>query len=254
VPARPSIIALEGPSGAGKTTVARAAHRTFGWDLLPEAYDRLDPAPSLTFSSPSTLLALEGRLVTEERRRYREARALRWHGRSVVADTGFLGPLTYTAGLVALGLAPRRVLERLVASARRSEGAGPLGVPDATVYLDVPGPVLRARLAHDPVGHPAALVRRHRAVGRFERRLYVERFPAIAPGRIAVVPGLGRPEVVAARVRAAVRHLARVENRRGLRDLWIDQIRTFAAAAARARAESAATVKKPARSARAPSR
>ena len=253
--ARPRIIALEGASGAGKSTVARLLRRDLEAELLTEAYDRLDPRPNLAFSSPASLLALERDLLAEERRRYREALEIRRRGRTVVADTGFFGPVTYAAGLVALGFAPRRVLARLIAEARRTRGAGPLGLPDATVYLDVPERRLRERVARDPTGHPAALARRHRAVGRFERELYVRTLPTIAPGHVAVVRGPGPPETVARRVRAAMGDLRLDGTLRGRRDRWLDRIWSASETGGERRsASSSATVKKPARSARAPPR
>jgi hypothetical protein len=252
----PRIIALEGPSGAGKSTVARALGRAFGWEVLPEAFERLVPAPSLDFAGPADLLALERRLLFEERRRYRDARRAVGRGRTVLADTGFFGPITYTAGLVALGRAPGRVLDRLLASGRRIEGAGPLGTPDVIVVLEVPAPDLRRRLARDPVGHPAHLVPRHRAVERFERSLYRDRFRSLLSGRIAIVSGAGPPSTVARRVGAAVRRLApEGPSQNDARSRLFDAVRAAVEERARGRARaSAATVKKPARSARAPPR
>jgi hypothetical protein len=255
MPMRPLIVALEGPSGAGKTTVARAAGRAFGWEVLPEAFDRLAPARSLVFAGPAELLAIERDLLADERRRYRRALAVRRGGRTVLADTGFFGPVTYTAGLVALGLAPRRVLEQLIEEADRTEGSGPLGVADAIVYLDVPEPALRRRVANDPVGHPGALASRHLAVHRFERTLYRERFHEALAGRVAIVPGSDAPEAVARRVGVAVRRLSLDRSPRGARRAVLDQIRSAVATFGRGRqAVSAVTVKKPARSARAPPR
>jgi thymidylate kinase len=252
---RPLVIALEGPSGAGKTTVARGAGRTFGWEVLPEAYSRLVPTPSLAFAGTAELLTLEEALLAEERRRYRRALAARRQGRTVLADTGFFGPITYTAGLVALGLAPRRVLDRLMAAAGGTDGSGPVGVPDAVVYLDVPERVLRRRVASDPTGHPEALALRHLAVAQFERSLYLGGLRAALAGRVVVVPGSGAPAAVARRMEVAVRGLPLDGRRRGARERVLAEVRTAVATFGRERPRtSAATVKKPARSARAPPR
>ena len=109
---RGRLVALEGGSASGKSTLVTAAARTFGWRPLAEAFDRLDPAPSLDFDSPRELLRLEATLLAEEVRRYHEARRLTERGATVLADTGFLGPLTYTLGLVERGRAPASVAPR----------------------------------------------------------------------------------------------------------------------------------------------
>jgi len=201
------IVAVEGPSGAGKTTVVRAAARSFGWHALPEAFDRIDPRPSLRFRTSKELLALERKLLAEEGLRYGEAVAGRRRGRTVVADTGFLGPLTYTAGLVALGGAPPHVLKALRSLAAERERSHRLGLPDAIVYLDVPARVRHRRVVRESRGHPEEFRERHEAVGRIERRFYRRLARATRSGRVRFVPGTGPPETVAARLRAAVRSL-----------------------------------------------
>jgi hypothetical protein len=199
------IIAVDGASGAGKTTAVEAVARTTGWTLLPEGYRRLVPPPSLEFSSPRELVILETRLLREEARRYSEARAWARGGGTVIADTGFLGPLTYADGLVSLGAAPRTVLAPLVAFARRLEARGSWGVADVYLYLETPVSVRTARIRRDPVGHPVELVRRHREVGNFERRFYRERFARLFGPRFRAVSGAGSRTVVARRVARAAR-------------------------------------------------
>ncbi len=201
---RALILALEGPSGSGKTTIARAAAERFGWTFLPEAYDRLRRRPSLAFRSDRALLAIERRLLAEERRRFAEARSLRARGRTVVADTGFLGPLTYSAGLVATGAAspgPWRALRTSIGPGRKR---APLGLPDLTVYLDLPRAARRARVARDPTGHPPSLARRHESIGEFERRFYREDYAVLLPGRLCFVPASGPPSAVADRILRSV--------------------------------------------------
>jgi hypothetical protein len=204
---RGRIITLEGPSGAGKTTVVRAAARAFGWVPLPEAFERMDPPPSLRFRTEAELLSLETALLAEEGRRYREAVARSRAGRTVIADTGFLGPLTYTAGLVALGRAPRRAFDRLRAAVEGPGPSRPIGLPDAIVYVEVTARIRRSRARRDLRGHPREFAGRHESVGRVERRLY----RALAEGplahRIRFVSGAGSPLAVARRVRSAVRVL-----------------------------------------------
>ena len=193
MPERGRLVAVEGASAAGKSTLVRRAAERLGWTPVTEAFDRLDPAPSLDFETAQELLRLEGTLLAEECRRYRESRRYCERGATVLTDTGFLGPLTYTWGLFALGRAPRWVAERLSRSTRALARTGRLGLPDLTVYLDTPQAVRRLRAREDPGRHPPALAPRHESVGRLERRYYQDRFPARLPERFRTVSG--RPEV-----------------------------------------------------------
>jgi thymidylate kinase len=250
---RGRVLAIEGSSGAGKTTVVRAAARAFGWQPLPEAFDRLDPPPSLRFQTPEELLSLERTLLAEEERRYREAVEARARGRTVVADTGFLGPLTYTAGLVALGDAAPPVLQALRSLAEGRERSHRIGLPDGIVYLDVPARVRRRRTARDPRGHPTEFQARHEAVGRLERRFYRRLARGALAGRVRFVSGTGAPETVASRVRVAFRSL---ETRRGAPPTLRGALALLGNGAGRPPTHrsrpSAATVMKPARSCRPP--
>ncbi len=179
---RGRLVVIEGPSGAGKTTVARRAAELLHGSYLAEAFDRLRPSPSLAFSDEGELFAIERRLLAEERRRGAEAAARVRRGETVFADTGFLGPLTYTAGLVAReGVSPE-LFGRIRLLARRS-GRTRIALPDLVVYLDVRSRTARARVASDPLRHPAPLAGRHERVGRFERAFYVTTFRAAFPER-----------------------------------------------------------------------
>jgi len=199
---RGRLIALEGGSASGKTTLMRVAARTFGWRPLPEAFDRLDPAPSLEFDSPRELLRLEGSLIAEEVRRYEEARRLCERGITVIADTGFLGPLTYTFGLIELGQAPASTGRSLARSVRSLLRRGTLGVPDLTVYLHTTAAERRRRAQSGARRHSSALFPRHEAVGAIERTYFEEVFPAGLPDRFRVLRADSRPSVLARRLQS----------------------------------------------------
>jgi hypothetical protein len=201
---RGRLIAIEGRSAAGKTTLVRAAVEEFDWQPLWEAFDRLDPTPSLEYASPHELLLLERSLIAEEVRRYREARGLCAQGRTVLADTGFLGPLTYTRGLVALARAPGSVGRAIERSTRSLVRRGALGIPDLTVYLET---TARERARHaraDSARHPVGLIPRHEAVGAVEERYFDELFPTALPDRFRILRARSGPPGPVATLRALV--------------------------------------------------
>ncbi len=183
--------------------MARAA-ALFGWVPLAEAFDRIDPAPDLRFSSDRELEELERTLLEEDARRYRNALSLRATGLTVVTDTGFLGPLTYTAGLVALGRASPTVLRRIAARARELERRRAWGMPDVVVHLAASPSVRRARARSDRPGHPADLERRHAEVGRWEERFLRTSLPSAFAGRVVVVRAGRGADAVARSLRPAI--------------------------------------------------
>jgi len=178
------VVAVEGIAGAGKSTIVARASARFGWVPLAEAYDRLDPRPRIGVRTAAALERVERCLLAEEERRYVQARALSARGVTVVADTGFFGPLTYAAGLAALGELPVAVVRRLVARARRGAAAGRWGAPDAVVYLETAAATRRRRRAADPTRHPPRLMARHERVGSFEARFFTATLAAALPGRV----------------------------------------------------------------------
>ncbi len=202
------VVAIEGASAAGKSSVVRAARAAYGWSALSEAFDRLEPRPSLEFASSRELLATERRLLREEARRAREANRGRARGDVVVADTGFWGPLTYAAGLVALGRVERSVLVALGEDAS-APGALPC-VPDLVVYLEASAALRHERARRDRATHPAALESRHAAVGTFERSFFVRTVPRVLPGALRRIRAVGPPERLAEHLRRFVDDLPRV--------------------------------------------
>ncbi|MGC2360584.1 MAG: AAA family ATPase [Thermoplasmata archaeon] len=197
---RGTLVAVEGASAAGKTTAVAAAAKATGWTVVSEAYRRLRPVPSLEFRSPTDLLRLERKLLDEDARRYSEARRRTESGATVLADTGFFGPLTYSWGLVAAGAASPPVLRSLVDRARTLADRGKWGLADLYIYLDAPPAVRAARARSDPLGHPPLLAARHEKVGVTERRFYLERFAPLLGRRFRRLSGADRAARVAERV------------------------------------------------------
>lgn len=198
------LIAIEGRSAAGKSTLVQLAARTLGWTPIAEAYHRISPAPPLEVGTARELLDLEEVLLEEEVRRFAESRRACARGRTVLADTGFFGPVTYTRGLVALGRAPAYVSRLVDRRARSLVRRGALGLPDLSVYLETTRRE-RARRARDDRPHrPAGLVSRHEAVGAVERRFFVETFPAALPDRFRTLRGSADPTTLVVALRSLV--------------------------------------------------
>jgi thymidylate kinase len=204
--ARGLLVAIEGPSATGKSTVADVLARSTGWTILAEAYRRLRPRPSLEFRSDDELLRLERRLLAEEVRRYAEAVEAIGAGATVIADTGFLGPLTYTYALVRAGASAPEVLRSLLSDSRTH---GDWGLADGYVYLDTPAATRAARARSDPAGTTAELAARHRTMGEIEREYYLEEFGPRWGTRFVVLAGDRPPSEVAPDVIRAVRSIER---------------------------------------------
>jgi thymidylate kinase len=201
---RGQVLALEGISGSGKSTVAPRLARALDAEFLPEAYDRLRPRPSLAFRTERGLLRLEQRLLEEDAARYREADQVAGGGGSVVVDTGFFGPLTYARALAHLGLASGDTAGTLLRSARSLSEQYRWGAPDRILWLDTTPSTRRAHVRSDPAGHPADLTERHERVGQEERRIYLEVLRATLGARLTVLDANGPVDRVVRRAEAAV--------------------------------------------------
>ena len=191
------VIAVEGPSGAGKSSVTQRLAPLLGATRVAEAYDRLGRSVSLVFRGRDELADLERQLLREEGRRWTEARDLRALGASAVLDTATFGPLTYAWGYREGVDGAIDVVLELARTVRRMAGKGDWGLPDLTIYLDVPEGLARTRAKLDPRAHPSETAERHAAVGRWERVLYSRELPRRLPGRFLSVSGEGTAGEVA---------------------------------------------------------
>lgn len=183
-----TIVAVEGPSGAGKSTATLGAAAT-GGIALPEAYVRLDRRRPLQYRASADLLRIERWLLREDGRRWQQARRAARRGRVVYLDTGVLGTLTYTWGLVRLGRASPPVLASVLRSVARATNSGGIGLPDRTVYIDTPPLLRRRRARRSPEGHPVGLDGLHARVGRLERTLWLDRWGPLLGERFDRIDG-----------------------------------------------------------------
>ena len=188
-PDRAPVVAVEGLSGAGKSRLLQELHEHTGWPVLEEAWRRLRPRPSLDVLGEDALLALERRLLRGEVRRYRLAMEYARRGAPVLCDTGFLGPVTYSAGLARIGLAPLRVARVLAGEASYLAHRGRWGLADLHLYLDTPTALARRRATRAASTHPAPWRERHLAVGRWERSLWLAVLPSRLGGGVTVLDG-----------------------------------------------------------------
>ncbi|MFZ0698899.1 MAG: hypothetical protein WAN74_01720 [Thermoplasmata archaeon] len=184
-----AIVAVEGPSAAGKSAVASAAGALRAGATLPEAYVRLGRRVPLEYRSSTQLVRIERRLLREDVRRWHEARRVAGRGRTVYLDTGVLGTLTYTWGLVELGRAGPAALDAILGSVDRAVRAGRIGLPDRTAFIDTPPALRRRRARRSPEGHPARSDDLHARVGRLERSLWLDRWARLLGDRLVRIDG-----------------------------------------------------------------
>ena len=232
---RGRVVAVEGASASGKSTAVLAVAERLGARVVPEAFRRLRPSPSLEYAREAELLELERTLLEEDGRRFAESLALARSGALVLADTGFLGPITYAVGLVELATASGRTVRALLERARQLSAEGRWGLPDGTVYLRTAPHLQYARARADPTGHPARLVARHFAVGEIERRLYEDRIGPLFGDRYREVSGDGGHDRVARDLASAVRAVASGTARSPTPERVFTVLERSAAAAASAR-------------------
>lgn len=198
------IVAVEGPPGIGKSRLVRfLAEETRGTLRIEEAFDRLDRRVSLAVPDRSELARVERRLLREERRRFREAMRTRATGRTVLVDTGFLGPLTYSLALARLD-PPRDVVALLLRQYERAARLGTLGMPDLTLRLRAPPGLIARRVAADPVRTGDRWAARHARVSRTEETLWRGPIAGVLGPRLVWLDARGSVDRVAALARRAL--------------------------------------------------
>jgi hypothetical protein len=199
------IICLEGPSAAGKSSLAKALSDTPGTVAVPEV--------NLLFARPADA----GPSWYLERQRERWEIACRSAGASLaILDGDVLQGLWYGR---AYGFVDHDSLIELVAFYRPLIERGALGFPDAYFVLDCPVEELRARKAADTT----------RKRGKFDdhlaciepRRAYFRALQAAAPALVHRPP----MSTVAANAEAIGQTLLSTERRQGSGDLAVfDQV------------------------------
>jgi hypothetical protein len=205
VPARGEgrLVALEGPSAVGKTTVSRLIADLADWTVIGEAAIRLEPPPSLEVPTPKDLVRVERRLLREERRRCQTVERLRREGIDVLLDTGPFGPATYSIGMAAEEARYGPAAAAIVHEVLDDLDAGRLTVPDRVVYLTASDATLRSRARGSRADHPAELAPRHRQVGRLERAFWEGLAPR-SNGAVLILRSRGPPAADAKRLLARV--------------------------------------------------
>lgn len=193
----------------GKSTLTKLLGSAPGSTRLREAWERLDPQPSLELGTRRDLLSLERRLLEVEAERFTEARALAEEGKTVWLDTGTLGPITYCAGLAWLTGGELDLRNPLLRWAKSDLRAGRWGIPDLVVHLDLPLPEVLARGIRSG-RHPPPLLARHLLVSRFETEFFRGRLARILPRRVLAVSARGNPEALARTVLLRVSHRSRI--------------------------------------------
>ncbi|MCI4327915.1 MAG: AAA family ATPase [Thermoplasmata archaeon] len=198
------LVALEGPSAVGKTTLGRAVAAGSAWVLLPEAAALARPAIDLEFRSPSEFAQIERHLLAAERRRSRAATRLRAQGVDVLLDTSPLGPATYSLGVARGDSSYAPVAFEVIDTVVRDLREGRLVLPQEVVYLEATPATLRrrARAARDT--HPERLVERHWTVAAIERAFW-STLAALDPKSVRFVSTVGPLTASAGRMTAALR-------------------------------------------------
>ena len=175
------IVCLEGPSAAGKTTLARALHAEHAAAVIPELVAADAPPPPQA----------EPWFSDRHAERWGEARAAARVAPFAVIDCDPLKGLWYNWMHAHVGWPSVDTVEPLYRSHMERGG---LAFPDLYIYLDATAAQLRQRRADDPT-------RQRRGFGKNVSTIYAQRayFSALAdvdPGRVAIVDTSARATLV----------------------------------------------------------
>jgi hypothetical protein len=166
------IICLEGPSAAGKTTLARSLHALHGAAVVPELDASEAPPPARA----------EPWFSDRHAERWQEALTLARTAPFAVIDCDPLKGLWYNWMHAAKGWPGVDVVEPQYRS-RMERGA--LGVPDLYVYLHATEAQLRQRRAADPTRQRRGFEKNVRTA--VAQRRYFTALGAADPGRVVFV-------------------------------------------------------------------
>lgn len=186
--ARAPLLSIAGLSAAGKSRFLSALVREGTARSLAEPWTTLRPRPALGVDRLAPLLALERRLLREERRRFRRAERLARAGSAVWLDAPPIGPITYGRGLCAL-LGLPWAADVWLGAMGPDGGPALLRLTDLVLYLRAePLTTLRRALDRPRSSHSGHEVQ-HLVVGLLEERFWLEEFRRAFPDRLVVADG-----------------------------------------------------------------
>ncbi|MGC2034124.1 MAG: AAA family ATPase [Thermoplasmata archaeon] len=192
----PAMLAIEGVSHVGKSTLARGLAKEWGSPAITEAYDRLGADRTLAFRSDLELRQIELELAQEDLQRMRDATTTSNEGPGVILDTDFLGPLSYTRGLVQLGMARPETFDWLLRRYEQELARQRWRPADYYLYLDAPPALLRRRAVVAGRAGLDPVIERHLLVGAEERQFFLGPLQRILGPRLIRLSTVGRIELV----------------------------------------------------------
>ena len=175
------IVCLEGPSAAGKTTLAWALHSAHGAVVIPELVATDAPPPAQA----------EPWFSDRHAERWQDARAAAASAPFAVIDCDPLKGLWYNGMHAHVGWPPIDVVEPLY---RARIERGVLAFPDLYIYLDATEAQLRQRRADDPTRQRRGFAKNLATVG--PQRAYFSALADADPGRVAMLDTTTRASLV----------------------------------------------------------
>lgn len=199
MPGSPLVVALEGPSDSGKTTLARGLRETLGRRvvLLPCYADLAGDAelpPAVADDVTAQLEGLDFYLDIDRERRRSIAECT--EGSVVIADRSWLGLLAHVYAVQLTG-GPAAYE---AAAARTSEHAGELIQPELALFLSLGAEGRRARIDDDEGDLWFTSERLNEAINAFFER----EAPLLAPGVLQTIDAGPEASVVCAVARETI--------------------------------------------------